>query len=66
MKITLPKPFGYVGVSMLLQKSDKYYVNTFMGCDKRRDKTDTPLYTLSQIRWLLGSNGIEVEITEGD
>lgn len=65
MKIVLPKPFGYVGVSML-QKSDNYYANTFMGCDKRLDKTDTPLYTLSQIRWLLGSNGIEVEIREGD
>lgn len=52
MKITLPKPLGYVGVSML-QKRDSYYANTFMGCDKRRDKTDTPLYTLSQIRWLL-------------
>ena len=65
MKITLSKPFGYVGVSML-QKRDNYYANTFMGCDKRLDRTDTPLYTLSQIRWLLGSNGIEVEIKEGD
>lgn len=65
MKITLPKPFGYIGVSML-QKSDNYYANTFMGCDKRRDKTDAPLYTLSQIHWLLGSHGIEVEIQEGD
>ena len=65
MKIILPKPFGYVGVSML-HKSDNYYANTFMGCDKMRDKTDTPLYTLSQIRWLLSSNGIEVEVKEGD
>lgn len=50
----------------MLQKSDNYYANTFMGCDKRRDKTDAPLYTLSQIRWLLGLHGIEVEIQEGD
>ena len=54
----------------MLQKSDNYYANTFMGCDKRRDKrrdkTDAPLYTLSQIHWLLGSHGIEVEIQEGD
>jgi len=50
----------------MLHKSDNYYANTFMGCDKMRDKTDTPLYTLSQIRWLLSSNGIEVEVKEGD
>ena len=65
MKITLPKPFGYIGQSMLEQNNDGS-MRAFIGHNKRLYKTEEPVYTLSQIRWLLGSNGIEVEIGEGD
>lgn len=65
MKITLPKPFGYIGTSMLEQNDDGS-MRAFIGHNKRLYKTEEPVYTLSQIRWLLGSHGIEVEIKEGD
>lgn len=59
--IQLPKPFGFVGQSMLLQKSNPCLNCTFIGSDKRFDKTDEPVYTLSQIRWLLSSNGVKFQ-----
>lgn len=65
MKITLPKPFGYIGPSMLEQNNDGS-MRAFIGHNKRLYKTEEAVYTLSQIRWLLGLHGIEVEIQEGD
>lgn len=60
MKLTLPTPFGYIGPSMLINYNP-WMQHQFMGNEQRRSKEDEPIFTLSQIKYLLSSNGIEVD-----